>query len=115
MRRVERQLFRLNDTIEQLRRQIELVEGELNMHRHLADDAERDATVSEGTDRAESRMANKDVAAFLSVKEQQVANIRFAAVKKLSELIQEEGLSPDIFPGLYGEEGAGDEEEKSGR
>lgn len=45
--------------------------------------------------------ANKDVAAHLKVKEQQVANIRFAAIKKITELIQEEGLSPDVFPGLY--------------
>lgn len=47
--------------------------------------------------------ANKDVASHLEVKEQQVANIRFAAVKKISELIQADGLSPDIFPGLYAE------------
>ena len=64
MRRVERQLFRLNETIERLRRQIELVEGELNMHRHLADDAARDAAVYEGIERAESRAAQRDVAAL---------------------------------------------------
>lgn len=44
--------------------------------------------------------ANKDVAAFLEVKEQQVANIRFAAVKKISEHLRSAGLSPDVFPGL---------------
>ncbi len=44
--------------------------------------------------------ANKDVAAFLNVKEQQVANIRFAAVKKIGERLRELGLSADIFPGL---------------
>jgi RNA polymerase sigma-70 factor (ECF subfamily) len=48
--------------------------------------------------------ANKDVAAYLKIKEQQVANIRFAAVKKISELIQNEGLSPDVFPELYAED-----------
>lgn len=47
--------------------------------------------------------ANKDVAAFLGVKEQHVANVRFAAVKKITELIQAEGLSPDVFPGLHAE------------
>lgn len=54
--------------------------------------------------------ANKDVAAFLDVKEQQVANIRFAAVKKITELIQADGLSPDIFPGLYAEPAEGEAE-----
>ncbi len=47
--------------------------------------------------------SNKDVAELLDIKEQQVANIRFAAVKKISEHIQAEGLSPDVFPGLYAE------------
>jgi RNA polymerase sigma-70 factor (ECF subfamily) len=44
--------------------------------------------------------ANRDVAAFLGVSEQQVANYRFAAVKKLSEHIRDAGLSADVFPEL---------------
>jgi RNA polymerase sigma-70 factor (ECF subfamily) len=44
--------------------------------------------------------ANRDVAAFLGISEQQVANYRFAAVKKLSEHIRNAGLSPDVFPEL---------------
>ncbi len=48
--------------------------------------------------------ANRDVAAFLGVSEQQVANYRFAAVKKLTEQIKELGLSPDVFPELQAEE-----------
>ncbi len=44
--------------------------------------------------------ANKEVAAFLDVSEQQVANFRFAAVKKLSELIRDVGLNADVFPEL---------------
>src|SRR4051794_40609536 len=47
--------------------------------------------------------ANRDVAAFLHISEQQVANYRFAAVKKLTELIHAAGLSPDVFPELHGE------------
>ena len=62
MRRIERRLLRIGDELERLRREEQLVEGELNMHRHLADDAARDVAVYEGLDRAESRMANKDVA-----------------------------------------------------
>lgn len=48
--------------------------------------------------------ANKDVAAFLEIKEQQVANIRFAAVKKITEHLRSAGLSPDVFPGLNASE-----------
>ena len=44
--------------------------------------------------------ANRDVAAFLKVSEQQVANYRFAAVKKLSEHIRDAGLPADVFPEL---------------
>jgi len=44
--------------------------------------------------------ANKDIAAALAVNEQQVANIRFAAVRKLMEQIRSAGLPFDVFPEL---------------
>lgn len=44
--------------------------------------------------------ANRDVAAFLKISEQQVANYRFAAVKKLTEHIREAALPCDVFPEL---------------
>jgi len=44
--------------------------------------------------------SNKDVAANLGIKDQQVANIRFAAVRKLTATIQAAGLPADVFPGL---------------
>jgi RNA polymerase sigma-70 factor, ECF subfamily len=44
--------------------------------------------------------ANREVAAFLQVSEQQVANYRFAAVKKLTEQIRHAGLPADLFPEL---------------
>src|SRR5947209_5417616 len=44
--------------------------------------------------------ANRDVAAFLKISEQQVANYRFAAVKKLTEHIRNAGLPPEVFPEL---------------
>lgn len=44
--------------------------------------------------------ANKDVSKSLNVSEQQVANIRFAAIKKLSEQMQAAGLPADVFPEL---------------
>jgi RNA polymerase sigma-70 factor (ECF subfamily) len=48
--------------------------------------------------------ANRDVAAHLGISEQQVANYRFAAVKKLSEQIRDAGLSADVFPELHNPE-----------
>jgi RNA polymerase sigma-70 factor (ECF subfamily) len=48
---------------------------------------------------------NREVAAFLKVSEQQVANIRFAAVKKLGEHVRASGLPLDVFPELKQEEG----------
>jgi len=44
--------------------------------------------------------ANRNVAASLNVNEQQVANIRFAAVKKIAEGIRRAGLPADVFPEL---------------
>jgi RNA polymerase sigma-70 factor (ECF subfamily) len=44
--------------------------------------------------------ANRDVAAFLRIGEQQVASYRFSAVKKISEQIRHAGLPADLFPEL---------------
>jgi RNA polymerase sigma-70 factor (ECF subfamily) len=43
---------------------------------------------------------NRDVAKFLRITEQQVANIRFAAMKKLADHVRDAGLPADIFPEL---------------
>ena len=50
-------------------------------------------------------MANRDVAAFLEVNEQHVANVRFAAVKKISETVRLSGLPADVFPELQADAG----------
>jgi RNA polymerase sigma-70 factor (ECF subfamily) len=44
--------------------------------------------------------ANRDAAKFLKISEQQVANVRFAAVKKLGEHVKGAGLPIDVFPEL---------------
>ena len=50
--------------------------------------------------------ANRDVAKFLEIGEQQVANYRFAAMRKLAEHIRDAGLPADVFPELTeGQEG----------
>jgi hypothetical protein len=37
----------------------------------------------------------------LGVSEQHVANIRFAAIKRIGEHVRGAGLSPDVFPELH--------------
>jgi RNA polymerase sigma-70 factor (ECF subfamily) len=44
--------------------------------------------------------ANRDIAALLKTSEQQVANIRFAAVKKIAEKVRAAGLPIEVFPEL---------------
>jgi RNA polymerase sigma-70 factor (ECF subfamily) len=44
--------------------------------------------------------ANREVASFLNISEQQVANYRFAAIKKLAEHIRAAGLPTEVFPEL---------------
>jgi RNA polymerase sigma-70 factor (ECF subfamily) len=44
---------------------------------------------------------NREVAQFLKISEQQVANISFAVRKKLAEQIKAVGLPIDVFPELY--------------
>jgi RNA polymerase sigma-70 factor (ECF subfamily) len=43
---------------------------------------------------------NREVAAYLKVSEQHVANVRFAAVKKVHESVRGSGLPADVFPEL---------------
>ena len=73
MGRIEDKLFRLNDEIARLAAEERLVEEELGFHRHLHDDASRDATVSDDPfDREDARLTGSDVARF----EVQIARLR---------------------------------------
>jgi RNA polymerase sigma-70 factor (ECF subfamily) len=44
---------------------------------------------------------NRNAAKHLKVSEQQVANIRFAAMKKVAEHVRDAGLPVEVFPELY--------------
>jgi RNA polymerase sigma-70 factor (ECF subfamily) len=46
--------------------------------------------------------SNKDVAEELSLTEQQVANWKFEFLARLKKVVRQQGLSPDVFPELYG-------------
>jgi hypothetical protein len=62
--RIHRRLFRLNDKIEYLNREIRLVNAELSNHRSIDDDARRDATVGNYIDREEAGRTAGDVRRF---------------------------------------------------
>ncbi|MGH8874220.1 MAG: hypothetical protein ACRDVM_03075 [Acidimicrobiia bacterium] len=65
MARLETRLFRLADRLADLQRQEELVAAELEAHRHIDDDAQRDAAVSgHYIDREEAGLTAADVARF---------------------------------------------------
>jgi hypothetical protein len=65
MKRRVRKLFRINDEIAALREAERLAEEELVFHRHLDDDAQRDAAASGNPlDRADAEETSADVARF---------------------------------------------------
>lgn len=65
MGRLERRIFALNDEIERLEFELRQARAELDVHRHLADDAARDAAVSDSPlDREDARETTADVARF---------------------------------------------------
>lgn len=63
--RIEERIFRLNDEIEDLRREEALIIEELQFHRHIDDDAQRDAAVTGlPADRSFAQSSAADVARF---------------------------------------------------
>jgi hypothetical protein len=62
--RIHRRLFRLNDKIEYINRELRLVDAELSNHRSIDDDARRDATVGHYIDREEVGRTAGDVRRF---------------------------------------------------
>jgi len=62
---LERRIFRLNEQLGRLAEEERLAAAELEIHRHLDDDARRDAAVSESPlDREDARETSADVARF---------------------------------------------------
>ncbi|MBA3361302.1 MAG: hypothetical protein LC739_00230 [Actinobacteria bacterium] len=62
MRRVEKKLLKVLDELEALATQRRLVEAELEAHRHINDDAQRDAAM--GIDRLEALSTRAEVTRF---------------------------------------------------
>lgn len=65
MSRTEQRIFQINEQLAELVREEERVFEELQFHRHIDDDAQRDALVSDHPeDRALARQTTADVARF---------------------------------------------------
>jgi len=64
LNRLHRHIFRLNDKIDSLDREIILVEAELGHHRSINEDAQRDASVGNYIDREEAGLTAGDVRRF---------------------------------------------------
>ncbi|MFQ5516429.1 MAG: hypothetical protein ACE5E8_02545 [Acidimicrobiia bacterium] len=68
MRRLESRLFRINDRLSELVEEARLAGAELEMLRHIDDDARRDAAVTDNPlDRDDARETARDVARFEKV------------------------------------------------
>ncbi len=64
LKRVHRRIFRLNDKIESIDREIDQIRAELEYHRAINDDAQRDAAVGNYIDREEAGLTAGDVRRF---------------------------------------------------
>lgn len=64
MRRLHRKLFRLNERIAELEREASGVAAELDYHRSINDDAQRDAAIGNYIDREEAGLTAADVRRF---------------------------------------------------
>lgn len=62
--RLERRIMRLNDQLQALDTEESLVAEELSYHRHINDDARRDAALGNADDRAFAYDSDQDVARF---------------------------------------------------
>ncbi len=83
MGRIERRLLRLNDELIRLRGELAQTAGELEMHRHLDDDARRDAAVSDSPlDRAEANLTANDVRRIEAAVEDLSRRIRGAEAER---------------------------------
>jgi hypothetical protein len=64
LKRIHRRIFRLNDKISKLEAEIANAEAELEFHRSIDDDAQRDAVIGNYIDREEAKSTSADVRRF---------------------------------------------------
>ena len=64
VRRIEKRIFRINDQIKDILRELEQTRAELEYHRSIDEDAQRDAAVGNYIDREEAGLTRGDVRRF---------------------------------------------------
>lgn len=90
MKRIHRRLFRLNEKIASLEEEAGQVAAELEYHRSINEDAQRDAAVGNYIDREEAGLTAADVRRFektlagLEMKTAKLTNKRDRLLAKLS-------------------------------
>ena len=91
LKRIHRRLFRLNEKIANLEKEAEQVAAELEYHRSINEDAQRDAAVGNYIDREEASLTAADVRRFektLTALEEKTAKLiekRDSLLPKLSD------------------------------
>lgn len=64
LKRVHRRLFRINEQIAKIDKEARQVRAELEMHRSIDEDAQRDAAIGNHIDREEAGLTASDVRSF---------------------------------------------------
>ena len=64
LKRVHRRIFRINEQIARIEEEATQVRAELEMHRSIDDDAQRDAAIGNYIDREEAGLTSADVRRF---------------------------------------------------
>lgn len=64
MKRIHRRLFAVNDQITHIEQELALASAELEYHRAINDDAQRDAAIGNYIDREEAGLTRADVRRF---------------------------------------------------
>lgn len=91
MKRIHRRLFDVNDRIEAIEKELALTRSELEYHRSINDDAQRDAAVGNYIDREEAGLTRADVRRFektidsLSRKKAELITKRDRLLERLSD------------------------------
>ena len=87
VKRIHRRLFRLNEKIIELERETRQVEAELEYHRAINEDAQRDAAIGNYIDREEAELTAADVRGFEKVIDE-LEERRAKLVEKRDTLLQ---------------------------
>lgn len=82
MKRIHRRLFAVADQIAQVERELRLTRSELEYHRSINEDAQRDASVGNYIDREEASLTRGDVRRFEKTIDKLVAKQKSLLIKQ---------------------------------